>query len=87
MEKRFRFGSVNRDDLSVGRERETADLCDDHLLGNGQAGFRQGSLVAAVVILGDPVGVVVILLHEYHRVSVGLDWNQEILVMEDQKLE
>ena len=82
-EKRFCLGSINRDDLSVGRDRETADLCDDHLLGSGQAGFGQGFLFAAVVILGVPVGVVVVLLHEYHRVSVGLDWNQEILVMED----
>ena len=72
VEKRFRFGSVNRDDLSVGRERETADLCNDHLLGGGQAGLRQSLLFAAVVILDVPAGVVV-LLHEYHRVSVTLD--------------
>ena len=73
MEKRFRFGSVNRDDPAVGRERETADLSDDHLFGSGQAGFGQGFLFAAVVLLGVPDGIVVVLLHENHRVSVGLN--------------
>ena len=72
MEKRFRFGSVNRDDLLVGRERETADLCNDHLLGGGQAGFRQRLLLVTVVILGVPTGIGLVL-HQDHRVSVTLD--------------
>ena len=79
-EKRFCLGSINRDDLLVGRDGETADLCDDHLLGYGQAGFGQGFLIAAVVILGVPVDAVVVLLHEYHCVGVRLDWKQENLV-------
>ena len=82
-EKRFCLGSINRDNLPVGRDGETADLCDDHLLGYGQAGFGQGSLIVAVVILDVPVDAVVVLLHEYHCVSVGIDWKQENLVMED----
>ena len=72
-EKRFGLGSINRDDVPVGRNGETADLSDDHLFGGGQAGFGQGLLFAVVVRLGVPVGVVVALLHEYHRVSVRLD--------------
>ena len=80
-EKRFCLGLINRDNLPVGRDRQTADLCDDHLLGFGQAGFRQGSLVAAVIVLVVPVDAVVVLLHEYHCVSIGLDWNQGNLVM------
>ena len=72
-EKRFGLGSINRDDVPVGRNGETADLSDDHLLGSGQAGLRQSFLLVAVVLLGVPVGVVVILLHENHRVRVRLD--------------
>ena len=71
--KRFCLDSINRDNLSVGRDGEAADLCDDHLLGFGQAGFGQGSLIAAVVILDVPVDAVVVLFYEYYCVGVGLD--------------
>ena len=71
-EKRFGLGSINRDDVPVGRNGETADLGDDHLFGSGQAGFGQRLLLAAVVILGVPTGVGLVL-HQDHRVSVTLD--------------